>query len=330
MWWCSRQPQRGSLLVATAWAVTFLTASAVTLASRVATLTQASQHLVLRSRAQRAAESAVARVARVVAAAPAMPLHQLTPAAWSGEADEPVLQRSYAYDDGRTPPLSLAGHVTDEERRINVNTAPPEVLSRLVQRLTDHDRQEADAIASAILDWRDADDYVRLDGAESSYYEDLPQPYRPKNGPVELLEELTLIKGMTADDVRRLRPFLTVYGPGQVNVMTASGDVLQALGLSDELVEQLLRFRAGEDEAAQTPDDPIFPAIEDFVQAFQESVTLPVQDEAQLGSLVAAGSLTTTDTVLRVTVRVAVGGRSPGRSFEAVLDRAGRILEWAE
>lgn len=52
-------------------------------------------------------------------------------------------------------------------------------------------------IADAILDWMDADDEPREFGAEVDYYLGLDPPYVPKNGPLETIEELLLVRGVT-------------------------------------------------------------------------------------------------------------------------------------
>lgn len=52
-------------------------------------------------------------------------------------------------------------------------------------------------IADAIIDWIDEDDEPREYGAEADYYSSLQPPYLPKNGPLETVEELLLIKGVT-------------------------------------------------------------------------------------------------------------------------------------
>jgi len=51
-------------------------------------------------------------------------------------------------------------------------------------------------IADAILDWIDADDQPRQYGAESEYYSTLNPPYQPKNGPLDTVEELLLVRGV--------------------------------------------------------------------------------------------------------------------------------------
>jgi type II secretory pathway component PulK len=54
-----------------------------------------------------------------------------------------------------------------------------------------------DDIANSIIDWIDADDTPRSNGAESDYYLSLSPPYQAKNGPLDSLEELLLVKGVT-------------------------------------------------------------------------------------------------------------------------------------
>ena len=50
-------------------------------------------------------------------------------------------------------------------------------------------------IADAIVDWVDPDDNPRPSGAESSDYSD--KGYRAKNGPLNSMDELLLVKGVT-------------------------------------------------------------------------------------------------------------------------------------
>ena len=54
-----------------------------------------------------------------------------------------------------------------------------------------------EAVADAILDWIDADDEPRLLGAEQDYYTSLDSPYAPRNGPLQTIEELLLVRGVT-------------------------------------------------------------------------------------------------------------------------------------
>lgn len=54
-------------------------------------------------------------------------------------------------------------------------------------------------IADAIMDWLDADDEPREFGAEIEYYSGLAPAYATKNGPLETIEELLLVRGVTPE-----------------------------------------------------------------------------------------------------------------------------------
>ncbi len=54
-------------------------------------------------------------------------------------------------------------------------------------------------IADAILDWIDADDTPRANGAESEFYGSLTPPYAPRNAPPATIEELLLVRGVTPE-----------------------------------------------------------------------------------------------------------------------------------
>jgi DNA uptake protein ComE-like DNA-binding protein len=54
-----------------------------------------------------------------------------------------------------------------------------------------------DEISDAILDWLDADDTPRANGAELDYYGSLSPAYAPRNGPIQSIEELLLVRGVT-------------------------------------------------------------------------------------------------------------------------------------
>ena len=51
--------------------------------------------------------------------------------------------------------------------------------------------------ADCILDWLDEDDEPRPYGAEVEFYSTLPTPYEPANGPINSIEELLLVRGVT-------------------------------------------------------------------------------------------------------------------------------------
>ncbi len=54
-------------------------------------------------------------------------------------------------------------------------------------------------IADAILDWLDADESPRTNGAEADAYAQFTPPYEPRNGPVADLDELLMVRGVTPE-----------------------------------------------------------------------------------------------------------------------------------
>lgn len=79
--------------------------------------------------------------------------------------------------------------ITDEVSKVNLNTATLEMLSKLPGMTAE--------FAPSIVDWRDADSNVTTGGAENEYYLMLPDPYECKNGPLETVEELFLVRDAT-------------------------------------------------------------------------------------------------------------------------------------
>jgi hypothetical protein len=88
--------------------------------------------------------------------------------------------------------------VLDENGKINPNTLmkvdPSGTLLYNVLMLLPN---MTDDVANAIVDWLDPDDNPRPNGAESDYYGSLQPPYQAKNGPLDSLEELLLVRGVT-------------------------------------------------------------------------------------------------------------------------------------
>jgi len=139
--------------------------------------------------------------------------------------------------------------LSDEEGRLNVNTSPPDRLERLLRALALHKPQRV-TIIDSIQDWRDPDENHRLNGAESEdTYLKLPVPHRSRNGNLEAVAELLQIKGVTpaiyngAEGRPALRDVVTVKTPGQVNINTAPVVVLQAYGLSDAEIGEIVQSR---------------------------------------------------------------------------------------
>lgn len=140
--------------------------------------------------------------------------------------------------------------ISDEERRVNINTASKEVLEKLPGITAE--------AASSIIDWRDKDDTTLPNGAENSYYQTLEHPYICKNGDFSAQEELLLVKGVNLSIFDSIKDYITVYGDGKFNVNTAPRPVLIAFGMTDALADRIIEFRNGPDGRSGTKDDNIF------------------------------------------------------------------------
>ncbi|MBN2507871.1 MAG: general secretion pathway protein GspK [Verrucomicrobia bacterium] len=86
--------------------------------------------------------------------------------------------------------------IIDLDRKFNINLAD-EVILRQALILVGVDAGELPTIVDSILDWRDKDDSPLPSGTESSTYKGYTPPYVAKNGPIDDLSELLLIRGVT-------------------------------------------------------------------------------------------------------------------------------------
>lgn len=181
--------------------------------------------------------------------------------------------------------------ITDAERKFNINLVPsnPAVMQQALVMLG-VDLTESATIVDALLDWIDADDHSHLNGAESTdYYLRLDPPYYAKNGPITDLSELALVKGITPELLYGAHStnaaessggsaqrgvnsafygvssfsgglvdlFTTVGGP-QVNINTATTEVLQMIGFPIDVAASIVTERAGFDGVPGTQDDHVF------------------------------------------------------------------------
>jgi general secretion pathway protein K len=126
------------------------------------------------------------------------------------------------------------------------------------------DEDEALNIIEAIIDWLDEDDEpLGFGGAESTYYQGLDTPYSPRNGPMEFIEELLLVRGITSElyfgagEIPGLASLVTPHGrDGKVNINTADAFVLGALSeqIDQDMVDDMLSFRDNEENDLGDPE----------------------------------------------------------------------------
>ena len=175
---------------------------------------------------------------------------------------------------------SFTWKITDLESKFNINTAPEPILQQALM-LMGVDASQMAPIIACIQDWIDPDENPRMEGAESEYYQSLQPPYYSKNGPIDDLSELLLIKNITPDlywgaaytnhSSRAFQPrasyfaagapistinsgFVNLFTPlssGRVNINTASADVLQLIpGVNAIIAQAIVGARQGEDDGS--------------------------------------------------------------------------------
>ncbi|MBX3438966.1 MAG: general secretion pathway protein GspK [Planctomycetaceae bacterium] len=102
------------------------------------------------------------------------------------ESDPQSRQIRYGLIDesGRINPNAIPGLGLDETRSREILMALPNMT---------------ESIADAILDWIDTDDDTRANGVETDFYLSLTPPYEAKNGPLESIDELLFVAGVTPE-----------------------------------------------------------------------------------------------------------------------------------
>ncbi|HEY5766066.1 MAG TPA: hypothetical protein VIS30_08535 [Candidatus Deferrimicrobiaceae bacterium] len=169
----------------------------------------------------------------------------------SGAADNVLAVPVTGGEDGAT----YEARITSESGRIDINIVPEEPLKEILEK-GGLSADEAEALADAILDWRDEDDRPRPKGAEEKEYASLTEPVRPRNGRLASVGELRYVRGVTPEFFTRFLAltFTVNNGTPGVNVNLAPVEVLRVVpGFTPELAERTSARR--EEEPFRSPVD---------------------------------------------------------------------------
>jgi len=258
-----RGAQSGIALVLVLWIIALLTTIAGSFAYSMRTEALVARNTVAMARARAAADGAVYR-AIFEASRP-----QITPDAWKRNGQ--VYQWQLAE-------ITLRVSITDESGKIDLNTAAEPLMLNVLQKLGGLNAEEAAKLLDAIVDWRDADDLRRPNGAEEPEYRAAGRNYKPANAPFESIEDLQRVLGMTPALFARLAPFLTVYSrQSGVNPLYAAEELL--LALPGASAEQVAAYVAQRQQALSSGTAvPPFPAAAAF--AAGESAAYRIRAEA--------------------------------------------------
>ena len=184
----ARRPAGGTVLIVTMWILLVLAGLVLILARAMRVEGERSANEVAAIQAAAVEQGAIQYVMSCVDGLKgAVPLDTDTPCEAVPVGDGVFWILRPSSDDDRT----YSYGITDECSKLNLNTATPAMLQRLPGM--------TDEFAASVVDWRDTDSNVTANGAESEYYLRLPDPYECKNGPLETVEELFLVRGATRD-----------------------------------------------------------------------------------------------------------------------------------
>ena len=206
-----------------------------------------------------------------------------------GETNDPLAD--IPLTDYKLGSGTLSLKIVDLDRKFNINVADPPLLRQALQ-LVGVDAADVSTIVESIVDWRDPQDNPGASGS-SEFYKTMTPAYEVKNGPLDDISELRLIRGITpaiyygsAPEGMRatsrgsdrglggrkgfdeptyavgLADLFTTLSSRLVNVNTASEKALQVFPEIDENIAQAITSgptgRAGADGVVGTPDDQPF------------------------------------------------------------------------
>ena len=238
-----RSSVRGIALVLVLWVIALLTVMALGLTTTQRTENALTRNQIEAARFRAQAEAALALTVLNLLTTPLemVPVEEV----WVPNA----MPRSVVFDG-----VELTVTLSNEASRLDLNLATRDQLAALIelaQGEEGYDVAKRDALADAILDWRDEDDLTQLNGAEDGDYENAGLPYGAADEPFHSVEELREVLGMTRELYQRLAPDLTVYNDTEnVEERFASAQVLAAIqGIPQDDAEQLVVER----------DQPVLP-----------------------------------------------------------------------
>ncbi|MCK5259776.1 MAG: general secretion pathway protein GspK [Candidatus Omnitrophica bacterium] len=237
---------------------------------------------------------------------------------------------SYHHRDGEYSRIMYG--LQDEESKINLNKAEVEVITRLIETVANITHWDAQELAYCIIDWRDKDSFFQHPqfGAEDSDYRGKKNSFEAKDSDFEVIEELLLVDKMDQEVFDKLKYFVTIYGEGEININTASREVLLALGLNGRVVGNILSFRKGSDMIAGTGDDDIFLQSATIIPRLSQVFDLSPSDISVLSNLVAAGKFTVKSENFMIRSVGRLDHKKGQTTIVAVAERTGQIKYWRE
>ena len=310
--------QAGSLLIITLWIITILSVVAVALARSLSVELRLTKYRLAHEQAKALARSGVYWAMQRLAEDIKEDQVDWLQDDWASFAGNPVDPAMWIVPVEGAGPARMKGQVririTDEERRLDLNSASAAVLGQFVGDVPD--------VGQAIVDYRDAADPT----------EDQPNaqpPYYAKNAPLTVLEEMFDIPALREhpEVAPVLRAETTVASAGKVNVNTASARVLQAkkgTTPGSELIPLFVERRETDTRCRYSSDAGSIQLIADCLQTAPQAVqnlVAGLEFQSAVFRVVAEGVVKEPAVAHRVEVIVKRAASAPSAS---------QILSWKE
>ncbi len=243
---------RGVALIMVLWVLTLLALIAASFSSTTRTEVNLARNIVESTKAEALAEAGV---------------HEAILGLNGDSGDEPwrVDRTVYAW---RFAGGEIRVAIDDEGAKIDLNATQGQILRNLFLALELGDGRklelgEADALADAILDFRDPDDLIHTSGAEDGDYRSADLEHDAKDAPFEAVEELQQVYGMTREIYQLVAPALTVHARRR-RPFTATALPLVQAALVGGLGDETGREASPDSEADDEEDDNDVVALEDL------------------------------------------------------------------
>lgn len=198
----------------------------------------------------------------------------------------------------------------DERGKLDINATDELSLANLFTG-QGMELDNAEILAAAVMDWRDADELERVNGAEQDAYLAAGLVVGPANRSFMMTEELLQVIGMPYELYRKIEPGITVFSrAGEPNPAFAPVEALMAL--PDITYEEAVNFV--QERNSQQPGDSLGTALPNGTVVMDQGrgVTYSISARATMPNGVWEQ--------LQATIRL--GGTSEGRPY--------RVLRWRE
>ena len=244
-----RMDRRGFALVITLVVTALLVALVAEFVTRVYVDTTARQSYVDAQKGSLLAESGITGAVALLQFSLPKKSYTSLHDAWAKPLDVPEESGSLRITiEDENARLSL-NHIAGLNGTFNSETDPTGSYYGTALRLFRQLKLPANDLCDAVADWIDENDIPKPGGAESQWYQSRKPSCQAKNGYLDSVEELYLVKGFSNEVMEKIRAFVTVHAENSVsapiNINTAPREILMALDdrISESLADQIIEYR---------------------------------------------------------------------------------------